>query len=208
MASSSSATRQGAWTDAQCERLLGRSQASRLATHGVEKYCRMLLGRPCVFICITYEGDATRHCELFDVAGVPVVPLLCRPAKLAPDCPMDQVVAYGWRDVLLKYVLDESQGWLAQTLFFVLEGDWRPSQTPPAGGWTEQTAMGIVNMLVSAGNAALAKNLGFLWYSWEGRKKEVNYFPHNGLMLTAMTQPTAARLGCLPAGSTSLFVAT
>ena len=102
MASSSSATRQGAWTDAQCERLLGRSQASRLATHGVEKYCRMLL-----FICITYEGDATRHCELFDVAGVPVVPLLCRPAKLAPDCPMDQVVAYGWRDVLLKYVLDE-----------------------------------------------------------------------------------------------------
>ena len=168
----------------------------------------MLLGRPCVFICITYEGDATRHCELFDVAGVPVVPLLCRPAKLAPDCPMDQVVAYGWRDVLLKYVLDESQGWLAQTLFFVLEGDWRPSQTPPAGGWTEQTAMGIVNMLVSAGNAALAKNLGFLWYSWEGRKKEVNYFPHNGLMLTAMTQPTAARLGCLPAGSTSLFVAT
>ena len=63
-------------------------------------------------------------------------------------------------------------------------------------------------MLVSAGNAALAKNLGFLWYSWEGRKKEVNYFPHNGLMLTAMTQPTAARLGCLPAKSTSLFVAT
>ena len=118
MASSSSATRQGAWTDAQCERLLGRSQASRLATHGVEKYCRMLLGRPCVFICITYEGDATRHCELFDV--------LCRPAKTGACLPHGP----GRRLRL------ESQGWLAQTLFFVLEGDWRPSDT--AGGWLDR----------------------------------------------------------------------
>ena len=125
MASSSSATRQGAWTDAQCERLLGRSQASRLATHRVEKYCRMLLGRPCVFICITYEGDATRHCELFDVAGVPVVPLLCRPAKTGACLPHGP----GRRLRL------ESQGWLAQTLFFV-----RGLATVPdtAGGWLDR----------------------------------------------------------------------
>ena len=164
----------------------------------------VILGRPTLWLILTYEGSAGTIWPGFSTVqeesggSFKFQRIYGRAAKEEPKCDMQEAVAYGWRASILPFVCQERLE--EDVLCVIFEEDWRPWQT--AGNEEDDPrncdatrCLGVIRSMVSLFNAAAHhdSNCGLIWYSWEGEKKGKR-LPRHGLMAIGLTVGKARQM--------------
>ena len=164
----------------------------------------VILGRPTLWLILTYEGSAGTIWPGFSTVqeesggSFKFQRIYGRAAKEEPKCDMQEAVAYGWRECILPWICQESLE--EDVLCVLLEEDWRPWRTEEndeddARNCDANLCLAVIRSMVSLFNAAAHhdSNCGLIWYSWEGEKKGKR-LPRHGLMAIGLTVGKARQM--------------
>lgn len=152
-----------------------------LAGRDVREHICMILGRPTLWLLLTYDGSNDTIWPGFSrvqeegLDSFKFLRIFGRAARRQPQCEMREAVGHGWRESILPFVC---QGRLeSDVLCVILEEDWRPWQTSgneeaDPRNQDVRCCHGVIRSMVGLYNVAAQQDAdcGLIWYSWEGKE--------------------------------------